>query len=457
MIKNEIVELEILDLASDGNGVGRVDGQAVFVPFTLPGDRIRARIAKLQKNFAFGILTELIEPGAGRIKPDCPAFGRCGGCALRQISYEGELAAKTKFVQDAFDRIGGFSVSAAPCLASPSADRYRNKVQYPLAISPDGRVFAGFYAPRSHRVIACSDCLLQPKLLNEIADFLCGLFTEYGISTYDETSGKGLLRHLYLRHAEKSGAVMACIVINGTKLPREKEIARRLQEAFPAVCTLLLNFNTENTNVILGPRQKVLFGNGLLEDTLCGVPVALSPFSFYQVNTAGAEQLYGVAKQFAEPKPEDLLLDLYCGAGTIGLSMSDAVGRLIGVEIVPAAVESAKKAAAQMGVNADFFCADAGAAAAKLAAEGLQPSLIVLDPPRKGCDRKTIDAVLQMSPARVVMVSCNAATAARDARLLAQGGYQLRRLQPVDLFPRTRHVETVLLLTRNEQSDFTVK
>ena len=449
MVKNEIVELEIIDLASDGNGVGRVDGQAVFVPFTLPGDHIRARIVKLQKNFAFGILTELLAAGENRIQPDCPAFGRCGGCALRHISYEGELAAKTKFVQDAFDRIGGFSIAAAPCLPSPSSDRYRNKVQYPLSTDKNGRVFAGFYAPRSHRVISCPDCKLQPKLLNQIAAFLCDLFTEYHISTYDEVTRKGLLRHLYLRYAEKKGTVMACIVLNGTKLPHEQEIAQRLHESFPAVVTLILNSNTENTNVILGSRQRVLFGSGLLEDTLCGVPVSLSPFSFFQVNTAGAEQLYSVAKEFAAPQPDDLLLDLYCGAGTIGLSMVNEVDRLIGVEIVPTAIESAKQAAAKMGAKkAEFFCADAGTAAAKLASEGLHPSLIVLDPPRKGCDRQTIDAVLQMNPARIVMVSCNAATAARDAQLLAQRGYTLRKLQPVDMFSRTKHVEVVLLMTR---------
>lgn len=448
MVKNEIIELEIIDLASDGNGIGRVNGCAVFVPFTVPGDRVRVKIAKLQKNYAFGILVELLAGGKDRITPDCPAFGRCGGCALRQISYAGELAAKTKFVQDAFDRIGGFSLKAMPCLSSPSSDRYRNKVQYPLATDQDGRVYAGFYAPRSHRVIRCQDCLLQPQLLNQIAGFLCNLFTEYQISTYDERTRKGLLRHLYLRHA-KDDKVMVCLVLNGRKLPREREIADRLQKEFPCVVTMVLNFNTENTNVILGPHQRVLFGTGLLDDTLCGVPVSLSPHSFYQVNTSGAEQLYTVAKNFAAPGAEDLLLDLYCGAGTIGLSMVSEVGSLIGVEIVPSAVESAARAAAQMGIDhAKFLCADAGTAAAKLAADGLKPTLIVLDPPRKGCDHQTIDAAVQMAPARIVMVSCNAATAARDARLLAQNGYQLQKIQPIDMFPRTKHVEVVLLMTR---------
>ena len=449
MVKNEILEMEITALSNDGNGVGHIDGCAVFVPFTAPGDRARVRIAKVQKNYAFGILTELIAPGPDRIEPDCPAFGRCGGCALRHLRYSAELAAKTQFVQDAFDRIGGFSLRAEPCLPSPDVDRYRNKVQYPLCVDANGEVRAGFFAPRSHRVIPCPDCLLQPALLNEISAFLCRFFTEKKISVYDERTGRGLLRHLYLRHAKESGKVMVCIVANGRKLPFEEEMVQRLCAAFPAVQTVILNFNLQNTNVILGKEQRVLYGHGVLEDTLCGVPVALTPYSFYQVNTDGARQLYGVAKQFADPKPEDLLLDLYCGAGTIGLSMAREAGRVIGVEIVPSAIESARRAAKKMGVaDAAFFCADAGTAAAQLAQDGLRPSLILLDPPRKGCDLRTIDAVAEMSPSRVVMVSCNPATAARDAKLLAQRGYLPRRLQPVDLFPRTKHVETVVLLSK---------
>ena len=449
MVKNEILELEITALSSDGSGIGRAEGCAVFVPFTAPGDRARVRIAKLQKTYAFGILTELLTPGPDRIEPDCPAFGRCGGCALRHLSYAGELAAKTRFVQDAFDRIGGFSLKALPCLPSPDVDRYRNKVQYPLCVDPQGQVRAGFFAPRSHRVIPCPDCLLQPSLLNEIAGFLCRFFTEKKIPVYDEQTGKGLVRHLYLRHAKKSGSVMVCIVANGRKLPAEQELVRRLCEAFPSVCTVILNSNLKNTNVILGSEQRILYGPGILEDTLCGVPVALTPHSFYQVNTDGARQLYEVAKQFADPKPDDLLLDLYCGAGTIGLSMAREAGRVIGVEIVPSAIESARIAAKKMGAaDAEFFCADAGAAASQLAADGLRPSLILLDPPRRGCDLQTIEAVAAMSPSRIVMVSCNPATAARDAKLLAQRGYQPVKLQPVDLFPRTKHVESVTLLSK---------
>ena len=448
MTKNEIIELEITALSSDGNGVGRADGMAVFVPFTAPGDRALVKIVKVQKSFAFGILHQLLSPGPGRAEPDCPVFGRCGGCALRHISYPAELAAKTAFVEDAFRRIGGFSFSAAPCLPSPQEERYRNKAQYPLGADAQGRVFAGFFAPRSHRVIPCADCRLQPQALGETAAFLCALFTEYAIPVYNELQRTGLLRHLYLRRA-RDGGILVCIVANGHRLPHEKELVQRLIRRLPEIRTVALNVNTKNTNVILGPQTRVLFGSGVLEDVLCGVPVTLSPASFYQVNTLGAEQLYEEAKQLAAPGPGDLLLDLYCGTGTIGLSMVREVGQLVGVEVVPAAVESAKLAAQKMGAdNARFFCADAGEAAARLAAEGLRPTLVVLDPPRRGCDAKTLEAVLAMAPGRIVMVSCNAATAARDAKILAAGGYHLRALRPVDMFPRTKHVECVALLEK---------
>ena len=446
MEKNELIELEITALTSEGSGIGRSGGMAVFVPFTAPGDRAQVRIVKVQKSLCFGIVEQLLSPGPGRTAPDCAVFGRCGGCDLRHLTYDCELAAKRQFVQDAFDRIGGFALQAAACLPSPQRDRYRNKVQYPLAVDGQGRVFAGFFAPRSHRVVACDDCLLQPQLLNRIAAFLCGLFTEFGLPVYDEQTQKGLLRHLYLRHAARTGEVLVCIVAARDHLPREAELTSRLTSQFPEVKSVVLNCNPRSTNVILGARERVLCGTGRLADTLCGVPVELSPASFYQVNTAGAEQLYGVAKALAAPRADDVLLDLYCGAGTIGLSMAGEVAQLIGVEIVSPAIESARRAAQQMGVPARFLCADAGQAAQQLAAEGLHPSLIVLDPPRKGCDEAALAAVAAMAPQRVVMVSCNPATAARDARFLAAHGYRPTALQPVDLFARTKHVESVCRL-----------
>lgn len=452
MTKNDSIQLEITGLSSDGSGIGRHQGMAVFVPFTAPGDVAEVRIVKVMKSYAFGILTRLIASAPARQEADCEAFGKCGGCALRHIDYAAELKAKRGFVQDAFTKLGGFDLEAVACLPSPEEDRYRNKVQYPLVADDDGTVHYGFFASRSHRVIPCTDCKLQPSELNQIADALCAMFTEYGVTVYDETSCKGVLRHLYLRRGAHSGEVMVCIVINANGLRQETELVSRLTAQFPAIKTILINSNRDNTNVILGRRSRTVFGDGFISDTLCDVPVTLGPASFYQVNTLAAEQLYRTAKSLAALRPGEVLLDLYCGTGTIGLSMVGGIGKLVGVEIVPEAVESARQNAAQMGLeNAQFFCEDAGAAAAHLAADGLRPDVIVLDPPRKGCDDATLDAVLRMAPQRIVMVSCNAATAARDCKKLCAEGYTLGEVRPVDLFPRTRHVETVVLMSRVEK------
>ena len=308
-------------------------------------------------------------------------------------------------------------------LPSPQTERYRNKVQYPLFLAGDRSVQAGFYASRSHRPLPCGDCLLQPGLLNRIAATLCALLTQYHISVDDEQAHRGLARHIYLRHAVTNGSVLVCLVCNGRSLPHAQDICAALVKAHPEVESVVLNINTHKTNVITGKECITLYGPGVLHDTMRGVPVALGPVSFYQVNTKGANRLYGVAADFAAPGPEDTLLDLYCGAGTIGLSMAEHCGRLIGVEIVPEAVESARRNAAAMGVeHAEFFCADAGTAAQKLAADGLLPNIVVLDPPRKGCDEPTLKAVLAMAPQRIVMVSCNPATAARDLKYLSQHG-----------------------------------
>lgn len=449
--KNQFIPLAIEALSSDGNGVGHFEGQAVFVPFSAAGDVLRVKVVKVCKSYAFGIIEEILTPGEGRIVPDCPIFGKCGGCSLRHLSYETELAEKQRFVQDAMQRIGGLHLPVQPILPAPCAERYRNKVQYPLFRAPDGSVCAGFYAGRSHRPVPCADCRLQPALLNRIAQTVCALLTQYHVPVYDEQTHRGLVRHLYLRHAVTTDRVMVCLVCNGQRLPHAEAICTALRERYPEIETIVLNINTRRTNVITGDKNSVLFGSGVLPDTMSGVPVALDPLSFYQVNTRGAEQLYAVAAQFAAPEEKDTLLDLYCGAGTIGLSVMKRAGcaRLIGVEIVPEAVESARRSAAEMGLeNTEFLCADAGTAAQKLAGQGLSPDIIMLDPPRKGCDAATIDAVCAMEPRRIVMVSCNPATAARDIALLAGKGYVPQKVQPVDMFPRTRHVEMVGLMFR---------
>lgn len=451
--KNQILTLRIERLSSDGSGVAHsADGEAVFVPGTAPGDEARVRIVKDCGRYAFGILDELLTPSPDRIPVDCPVAGPCGGCSLRHLDYAAELRAKQESVLDAFRRIGGLEVPVLDILPSPDVDRYRNKVQFPVGIDKNGVPCIGFYAGRTHRIVPCPDCKLQPSVLNEIGNALCAFFAQQGIRPYDEQSGKGLVRHIFLRRGAHSGQIMVCLVCTRAKLPHAEQLCTALRGQFPAISTILLNVNAKNTNVILGSENHILYGPGYIEDTLCGVPVRLGPLSFYQVNTLAAERLYGVAAQYAQLTPDDTLLDLYCGMGTIGLSMAEQCRELIGVEIVPEAIESAKANAARMGeavaAKSRFFCADAGQAATQLAAEGLHPDIVMLDPPRKGCDEATLSAVVRMAPRRVVYVSCNPATAARDAAWLEKNGYHTEKVQPVDLFPRTKHCETVCLLSK---------
>ena len=451
--KNQILTLRIERLSSDGSGVAHsADGEAVFVPGTAPGDEARVRIVKDCGRYAFGILDELLTPSPDRIPVDCPVAGPCGGCSLRHLDYAAELRAKQESVLDAFRRIGGLEVPVLDILPSPDVDRYRNKVQFPMGIDKNGVPCIGFYAGRTHRIVPCPDCKLQPSVLNEIGNALCAFFAQQGIRPYDEQSGKGLVRHIFLRRGAHSGQIMVCLVCTRAKLPHAEQLCTALRGQFPAISTILLNVNAKNTNVILGSENHILYGPGYIEDTLCGVPVRLGPLSFYQVNTLAAERLYGVAAQYAQLTPDDTLLDLYCGMGTIGLSMAEQCRELIGVEIVPEAIESAKANAARMGeavaAKSRFFCADAGQAATQLAAEGLHPDIVMLDPPRKGCDEATLSAVVRMAPRRVVYVSCNPATAARDAAWLEQNGYHAEKVQPVDLFPRTKHCECITALTR---------
>lgn len=454
--KNQIIPLHIERLSNDGNGVAHApDGETVFIPGTAPGDEARVRIVKDCGRYAFGILEDLLSASPDRIPVDCPVAGPCGGCSLRHLSYQAELRAKQESVVDAFRRIGGLDVPVLDILPSPETDRYRNKVQFPVGRDKNGSPCIGFYAGRTHRIVPCPDCKLQPPLLNQIGQTLCRLFAEYHIPPYDETTGKGLIRHIFLRRGVHTGQIMVCLVCTRPQLPHANELTARLCAQFAEITTILLNVNPKNTNVILGETNRILYGPGAIEDTLCGVPVRLGPMSFYQVNTLAAEQLYGVAAQYAALSPNDLLLDLYCGMGTIGLSMADRCRELIGVEIVPEAIESAKANAARMGAHISarsrFFCADAGQAAARLAAEGLRPDVVILDPPRKGCDEATLSSVVLMDPRRVVYVSCNPATAARDAAWMEKKGYHVIKVQPVDLFPRTKHVECVMAMSKEEQ------
>ena len=450
--KNQLLTLRIERLSSDGSGVAHSpEGEAVFVPGTAPGDEAQVRIVKDCGRYAFGILDKLLTPSPNRIPVDCAVAGPCGGCSLRHMDYAAELRSKQESVADAFRRIGGLDVPVLDALPSPEVDRYRNKVQFPVGRDKNGAPCIGFYAGRTHRIVPCPDCKLQPGVLNDIGNALCSFFATHGIQPYDEESGKGLVRHIFLRRGAHSGQIMVCLVCTRPKFPHSEELVAALREQFSDIASVLINVNAKKTNVILGEETVSLYGPGYIEDTLCGVPVRLGPLSFYQVNTLAAERLYGIAAEYAQLEPSDVLLDLYCGMGTIGLSMADRCRELIGVEIVPEAIDSAKANAARNGVtNTEFLCADAGEAAQELARRGLRPDVICVDPPRKGISPEVVDAIAQMSPTRLVYVSCDPATLARDVARLREKGYHLQQAEAADLFPRTGHVETVVLLSKGE-------
>ena len=448
--KNQIEEAEITAMSSDGNGIAKIDGMVVFVPYTAVGDKLKIRIVKVQKNYSFGIIEEILEPSPDRVDDHCPVYKKCGGCAFRHISYEAELRHKAEFVQSNLRRLGGLDPVMLPITPSPLVQGYRNKAQYPIR-EYDGKIEAGFFAKRSHRVISCASCDLQPAFFEQILEYTKQFLEEYHISAYDEQTGKGKVRHLYIRCGEVSGEVMVCLVVNSERLPHAAEYVEGLLKVCPQVVSVVLNINREQNNVILGQKCITLYGKDTIEDTLCDVRFELSPLSFYQVNRQAAEKLYRLAADMAQFEGNELLIDLYCGAGTIGLSMASKVRELIGVEIVPDAVENAKENAKRCGVeNARFICADAKEAAAQLAAENLHPDVIVVDPPRKGCDLEVLQAIAAMAPKRLVMISCNSASLARDCKELEALGYHLEKAAPVDLFPRTTHVETVVLLSKGE-------
>lgn len=446
--KNESIPLEIVALNHEGAGVGRHEGMAVFVPMTAVGDRIDARVVKVMKSYAFAIVERLGEPSAAREENRCPVYDRCGGCALRHLAYGEELKIKGGWVTDNLRRIGGIVVEPEAILPSPAVDHYRNKAQYPVRMV-DGRVRAGFFARRSHRLVPAEDCLLQPAFFGEIVRCVTAFMEEAGIPPYDEENHTGLVRHIFIRHGEATGQTMVWLSLNGEDLPRQVELAERLRAVCPGLASFGIDVNKKRTNVIFGGRLKTLWGGDTIADVLCGVTLRLSPLAFYQVNRGAAEALFRAALAYADPAPGDLLLDLYCGAGAVGLSMARRVREIVGVEVIPQAVENAKQNAQENGIkNARFLCADAGGAVERFREEGLRPDIIVLDPPRKGADSGVIGCIGALAPGKVVYISCNSATLARDCKLLAELGYRVAKVRAADLFPRTANVEAVALLLR---------
>lgn len=445
--KNQIYEAEIVDYTAEGQGVARVEGCAVFVPNAIVGERCRIRIEKAGKTWAAGKITELLEKSPHRINRACPVAKLCGGCDFHHMDYEEETRLKADRVKQALNRIGGEHLEEVPILAAPTTRDYRNKAQYPVACRKN-KAYAGFFRAGTHQVVENQRCLILPEESDRVKDLVMDYVNQTRVPVYDETTGKGLLRHIYVRRGAVSGQVLVCLVINGRSIPKAQALLERLKTV-KGFTTLVLSVNTKMGNSILGDTFITLYGPGYIEDTLCGLNFRLSPRSFYQVNHDQAERLYETAISQAEITKADTVLDLYCGVGTITLAMSRYAGRVIGVEVIPQAVEDARDNASRNHVdNAEFLCGDAGTAALELEAKGIRADVAVVDPPRKGLNADTIEALSRMAPRRIVYVSCDPATLARDVALLKERGYVLKNASAADLFPRCAHVESVVTLTR---------
>ena len=454
--RGDPLQVSIETATIDGSGVARVDGQVVLVPGALPGERCSVRIAHVGRSAVFAQLLSVLTPSAHRVEPDCPYFSRCGGCALRHMDYEQELALKQTHVQSCLTRIGGQTISALPITGAAQTDGYRNKVQFPVQ-EQDGRPVAGFFSGKTHRVIPVRHCRIQPDCADAIRGAVLAWMEQYHIRAYDEQTHTGYIRHIYIRFGAESGQILVCIVANCAQLPKKKQLVAALLAAEPGITTIVFSPNTKKGNTVLGTEFHPLYGDGTITDTLCGLQFRLSAPAFYQVNHAQAERLYEKAVQLAGLTGNETVLDLYCGTGTITLCLARHAKKTIGVEIVPQAIEDAKFNAAQNGMeNAEFFCMDAGQAAKMLADRHIRPDVIVVDPPRKGVSADVIEAISAMAPQRVVYVSCDPATLARDLKLLTATGYTLQTAEAFDLFPRCAHVETVVLLSR-ETNPLTVE
>ena len=444
--KGSVYTAVIDGYSSEGLGIARVNGAVVFVPHAVRGEEIDLRITKVMKTSCAGEIVKIHDPSPERMEPECPYAGKCGGCAYRHLTYPEELWAKRQRVQDALTRIGGLDLTVEEILGAKNPEHYRNKSQYP--VGADGSI--GFFQARTHKVVPIRRCLIQTEAADRTAQAVGEWMRRYKISAYDETTGKGLVRHVCVR-VNRKGESLCCVVVNGNKVPREPELAAYVTAAVPHTVGVLLNSNTRRGNVVLGDKYRTLFGRNYLMDTLCGLEFKLSMPSFYQVNRDQAEVLYGKALEFAGLTGNETVLDLYCGIGTITLCLAKAAKRVIGAEIVPPAIRDAKENALRNHIeNAEFFCGDAADIAAKLESDGLRPDVVTVDPPRKGLAPEVIASVAAMGPEKVVYVSCDPATLGRDVKIFREFGYEAKRAAAVDMFPGTAHVETVVLLSKGE-------
>ena len=445
--KNGVYEAEVTDYTAEGQGIAHVDGCAVFLPNAIAGERVRLRVEHPRKTWAAGKILEILEKSPHRVNRECPVAKLCGGCDFWHMDYAEETRLKAERVKTCLNRLAGENLTEVSILAAPDCRGYRNKAQYPVA-AKKGKAYAGFYRSGTHQVVENERCLILPPETDAVKDAIIDYVNQYRVSVYDEASHTGLLRHIYVRRGAVSGQILVCLVCNGEKLPKAEALLERLKK-IPGFATLVLSVNTKKGNAVLGDKFVTLYGPGYIEDTLCGLRFRLSPRSFYQVNHDQAQRLYETAIRLAGITKSDTVLDLYCGVGTITLAMAGAAGKVIGVEVIPQAVEDARDNARRNGLeNAEFFCGDAGQAALALEAQGVRPDVAVVDPPRKGLNADTIEALSRMAPRRVVYVSCDPATLARDVALLKERGYALQSVTAADLFPRCAHVETVVLLSR---------
>ncbi len=450
MKKDDLIELTIEDLGVDGEGIGKVDGMAIFVKDAVPGDRVQAKVMKMKKSYGYARLMQVLDPSPERTESRCAFARQCGGCQLQAMTYEAQLDFKAKKVWNHLIRIGGITDLAKPeIIGMDDPWRYRNKAQFPFGTDKEGNPVTGFYAARSHNIIPCTECWLGVEENKVILEKILDHLKTYHISTYDEVSGKGLLRHVLIRKGFTTGEVMVCLILNGRTMPKLTELVDSLREV-PGMTSITINVNTKNTNVIMGTEMIFVWGQDYITDYIGNIKYQISPLSFYQVNPVQTKKLYETALEYADLKGNETVWDLYCGIGTISLFLAQKAGKVYGVEIVPQAIHDARQNAKLNGIeNAEFFVGKAEEVLPeKYEKEGIYADVIVVDPPRKGCDTAALETMVKMKPERIVYVSCDSATLARDVKWLGERGYEVKKVKACDMFPGTVHVETVVLLSK---------
>ncbi len=450
MEKNNLIEVLIEDVSLDGKGIARYDGIVIFVPFAAVGDKLIVKILKVKKDYAFGKIEKILKRSLHRIDVDCDSYYKCGGCVFRHISYDEELRIKSKFIRDSLNKFSGIvDFKISDIIGAKDINYYRNKAQVPVRYSGNKKIVSGFFSPHSHNVVECLDCKLHPKEFDRIILEIKKWMQIYNVKPYDEAKNIGLIRHIYLRYAKSTNEIMVCLVINGTYLPHEDIFVKNLTDKFKNIKSMYLNSNCKVTNVILGEKNKIIFGKDFIRDTLCNIKFNISPLSFYQINHDQTEIMYNIAKNMLNLKSTDNVLDLYCGIGTIGLTMHHNVNSLLGIEIVKQAVENAIKNSKINDIkNADFICGDAFEVVNSISSDIKNIDVVIIDPPRKGCDSKLINTIVKIHPKKILYISCNPCTWARDIKILCEQFYNLDSVVPIDLFPRTGHVETISRLIR---------